>query len=106
MKLLLSVDFFTAEGEPKSMSCVPTGVEEEVLQHIGQTASSVPLEDFKIHPGEFGRFLTENRAESQANTHGNADNSTVVILICCASNLLNDRRTHVTVEQYEIHAAE
>uniref|UniRef100_A0A4W6E8S1 2-oxoglutarate dehydrogenase complex component E1 n=1 Tax=Lates calcarifer TaxID=8187 RepID=A0A4W6E8S1_LATCA len=44
-------DFFTAEGEPKSMSCVPTGLEEEVLQHIGQTASSVPLEDFKIHPG-------------------------------------------------------
>ncbi|GLD65082.1 2-oxoglutarate dehydrogenase-like, mitochondrial [Lates japonicus] len=43
-------DFFTAEGEPKSMSCVPTGLEEEVLQHIGQTASSVPLEDFKIHP--------------------------------------------------------
>ncbi|XP_029376504.1 2-oxoglutarate dehydrogenase-like, mitochondrial isoform X1 [Echeneis naucrates] len=44
-------DFFTAEGEPKSMSCVPSGLEEEVLQHIGHTASSVPLEDFKIHPG-------------------------------------------------------
>uniref|UniRef100_A0A8C4E7X5 2-oxoglutarate dehydrogenase complex component E1 n=1 Tax=Dicentrarchus labrax TaxID=13489 RepID=A0A8C4E7X5_DICLA len=44
-------DFFTAEGEPRSMSCVPTGLDEEVLQHIGQTASSVPLEDFKIHPG-------------------------------------------------------
>ncbi|XP_042288705.1 2-oxoglutarate dehydrogenase-like, mitochondrial [Thunnus albacares] len=44
-------DFFTAEGEPKSMSCLPTGLDEEVLQHIGQTASSVPLEDFKIHPG-------------------------------------------------------
>uniref|UniRef100_A0A665W621 2-oxoglutarate dehydrogenase complex component E1 n=1 Tax=Echeneis naucrates TaxID=173247 RepID=A0A665W621_ECHNA len=43
-------DFFTAEGEPKSMSCVPSGLEEEVLQHIGHTASSVPLEDFKIHP--------------------------------------------------------
>ncbi|TKS85670.1 2-oxoglutarate dehydrogenase-like, mitochondrial [Collichthys lucidus] len=27
------------------------GLDEEVLQHIGQTASSVPLEDFKIHPG-------------------------------------------------------
>ncbi|XP_041646191.1 2-oxoglutarate dehydrogenase-like, mitochondrial isoform X2 [Cheilinus undulatus] len=44
-------DFFTAEGEPKSMGCIPTGLDEEVLQHIGQTASSVPLEDFKIHPG-------------------------------------------------------
>ncbi|KAM7385552.1 hypothetical protein PAMP_001633 [Pampus punctatissimus] len=43
-------DFFTAEGEPKSMSCLPTGLDEETLQHIGQTASSVPLEDFKIHP--------------------------------------------------------
>uniref|UniRef100_A0A671Y362 2-oxoglutarate dehydrogenase complex component E1 n=1 Tax=Sparus aurata TaxID=8175 RepID=A0A671Y362_SPAAU len=44
-------DFFTEEGEPKSMSCVPTGLDEEVLHHIGQTASSVPLDDFKIHPG-------------------------------------------------------
>lgn len=35
------------------MSCVPTGLDEGILQHIGQTASSVPLEDFKIHPGEF-----------------------------------------------------
>lgn len=35
------------------MSCVPTGLDEETLQHIGQTASSVPLEDFRIHPGEF-----------------------------------------------------
>lgn len=44
-------DFFTAEGEPKSMSCIPSGLHEEVLQHIGQTASSVPLDDFEIHPG-------------------------------------------------------
>ncbi|XP_035760694.1 2-oxoglutarate dehydrogenase-like, mitochondrial [Neolamprologus brichardi] len=43
-------DFFTAQGEPKSMSCLPTGLDEEVLQHIGQIASSVPLEDFNIHP--------------------------------------------------------
>lgn len=35
------------------MSCVPTGLDEETLQHIGQTASSVPLEDFRIHAGEF-----------------------------------------------------
>uniref|UniRef100_A0A8C5A1F2 Oxoglutarate dehydrogenase L n=1 Tax=Gadus morhua TaxID=8049 RepID=A0A8C5A1F2_GADMO len=40
----LGADFFTAEGEPKSMSCPPTGLEEGVLQHIGLTASSVPLE--------------------------------------------------------------
>ncbi|XP_030235239.1 2-oxoglutarate dehydrogenase-like, mitochondrial [Gadus morhua] len=44
-------DFFTAEGEPKSMSCPPTGLEEGVLQHIGLTASSVPLEGFNLHPG-------------------------------------------------------
>ncbi|XP_077585510.1 2-oxoglutarate dehydrogenase-like, mitochondrial isoform X1 [Stigmatopora nigra] len=44
-------EFFTTEGEPKTMSCPPTGLDMEVLQHIGQTASSVPLEDFTIHPG-------------------------------------------------------
>ncbi|KAM9804407.1 2-oxoglutarate dehydrogenase-like, mitochondrial [Neosynchiropus ocellatus] len=44
-------DFFTAEGEPKSMRCPPTGLDEEVLLHIGGRASDVPLEDFKIHPG-------------------------------------------------------
>ncbi|XP_012693837.2 2-oxoglutarate dehydrogenase-like, mitochondrial [Clupea harengus] len=44
-------DFFTAEGEPRNMSCPATGLEEEVLRHIGQTASSVPLEDFSIHSG-------------------------------------------------------
>ncbi|CAN9499768.1 unnamed protein product [Ophioblennius macclurei] len=44
-------DFFTGDGEPRSMTCVPTGLDEDVLQHIGQIASSVPIEDFKIHPG-------------------------------------------------------
>ncbi|XP_061692338.1 2-oxoglutarate dehydrogenase-like, mitochondrial isoform X2 [Syngnathoides biaculeatus] len=44
-------EFFTEEGEPKTMTCPPTGLDKEVLQHIGQTASSVPLEDFAIHPG-------------------------------------------------------
>ncbi|KAG9341028.1 hypothetical protein JZ751_019782, partial [Albula glossodonta] len=44
-------DFFTAEGEPKSMTCPPTGLDEETLRHIGQTASSVPVEGFTIHPG-------------------------------------------------------
>lgn len=43
------------------MSCVPTGLDEETLQHIGQTASSVPLEDFRIHAGEFTCPLFENR---------------------------------------------
>jgi len=38
------------------MSSVPTGLKEEVLQHIGQTASSVPLDDFKIHPGQLSGF--------------------------------------------------
>eukprot|EP00066_Takifugu_rubripes_P002275 XP_003964098.1 PREDICTED: 2-oxoglutarate dehydrogenase-like, mitochondrial isoform X1 [Takifugu rubripes] len=44
-------DFFTADGEPKTMSYIPTGLDEEILQHIGKEASSVPLEDFNIHPG-------------------------------------------------------
>lgn len=43
------------------MSCVPTGLDEETLQHIGQTASSVPLEDFRIHPGELTCPLFKNR---------------------------------------------
>ncbi|KAJ3610565.1 hypothetical protein NHX12_022657 [Muraenolepis orangiensis] len=47
-------DFFTPDGEPRSMSCPPTGLEEEVLQRIGLTASSVPLEDFNLHPGGLG----------------------------------------------------
>lgn len=33
------------------MSYVSTGVDKESLQHIGKEASSVPLEDFNIHPG-------------------------------------------------------
>lgn len=35
------------------MSYVPTGLDEDVLQHIGKAASSVPLEDFNIHHGAF-----------------------------------------------------
>lgn len=83
----LSVDFFTAEGEPKSMSCVPTGLDEEVLQHIGQSASSVPLEDFKIHPGEL-----QNRAERQANGRSNADDSSHIDMLCQEST---QRRAHI-----------
>uniref|UniRef100_A0A8C1QTX7 2-oxoglutarate dehydrogenase complex component E1 n=1 Tax=Cyprinus carpio TaxID=7962 RepID=A0A8C1QTX7_CYPCA len=43
--------FFTLDGQPKSMSCPSTGLNEEVLSHIGQMASSVPVEDFTIHGG-------------------------------------------------------
>lgn len=34
------------------MTCPATGIPEDVLTHIGNVASSVPLEDFKIHTGE------------------------------------------------------
>ncbi|XP_030626083.1 oxoglutarate (alpha-ketoglutarate) dehydrogenase a (lipoamide) isoform X1 [Chanos chanos] len=43
--------FFTLDGQPKSMSCPSTGLSEEELSHIGQIASSVPVEDFTIHGG-------------------------------------------------------
>uniref|UniRef100_A0A8C5KCU4 oxoglutarate dehydrogenase (succinyl-transferring) n=1 Tax=Jaculus jaculus TaxID=51337 RepID=A0A8C5KCU4_JACJA len=43
--------FFTVDGEPKSMTCPATGISEDMLTHIGNVASSVPLEDFKIHTG-------------------------------------------------------
>ncbi|XP_071896180.1 2-oxoglutarate dehydrogenase-like, mitochondrial isoform X2 [Anas platyrhynchos] len=41
--------FFNVDGEPKSMSCPPTGISEDLLTHIGNVASSVPVKDFKIH---------------------------------------------------------
>lgn len=34
------------------MSCPSTGLTEEVLTHIGNVASSVPVENFTIHGGE------------------------------------------------------
>uniref|UniRef100_A0A8B9EJL3 oxoglutarate dehydrogenase (succinyl-transferring) n=1 Tax=Anser cygnoides TaxID=8845 RepID=A0A8B9EJL3_ANSCY len=43
--------FFNVDGEPKSMSCPPTGISEDLLTHIGNVASSVPVKDFKIHSG-------------------------------------------------------
>ncbi|XP_009076758.1 PREDICTED: 2-oxoglutarate dehydrogenase-like, mitochondrial, partial [Acanthisitta chloris] len=43
--------FFNMDGEPKSMSCPSTGISEDLLTHIGNVASSVPVEDFKIHSG-------------------------------------------------------
>lgn len=48
----LSVDFFTLEGQPKTMSCPPTGISEEELGHIGKIAASVPVENFTIHGGD------------------------------------------------------
>ncbi|XP_038638587.1 2-oxoglutarate dehydrogenase-like, mitochondrial isoform X3 [Scyliorhinus canicula] len=43
--------FFAPSGDPKSMTCAPTGLPVETLQHIGNVASSVPIEDFTIHRG-------------------------------------------------------
>ncbi|XP_048472236.1 2-oxoglutarate dehydrogenase-like, mitochondrial isoform X1 [Rhincodon typus] len=57
--------FFTQSGEPKSLTCAPTGVSGEILQHIGNGASSVPVEDFTIHSG-LSRIL-RGRAEMVKN---------------------------------------
>ncbi|XP_041087978.1 2-oxoglutarate dehydrogenase, mitochondrial isoform X2 [Polyodon spathula] len=43
--------FFTLDGQPKSMNCPHTGLSEDELTHIGEVASSVPVEDFTIHGG-------------------------------------------------------
>uniref|UniRef100_A0A673Y7Z9 2-oxoglutarate dehydrogenase complex component E1 n=1 Tax=Salmo trutta TaxID=8032 RepID=A0A673Y7Z9_SALTR len=43
--------FFNLDGQPKSLTCPTTGLTEEELIHIGQVASSVPVEDFTIHGG-------------------------------------------------------
>ncbi|NXF40851.1 ODO1 protein, partial [Nyctibius bracteatus] len=43
--------FFTLDGQPRSMTCPSTGLDEEDLTHIGQVASSVPVDDFTIHGG-------------------------------------------------------
>ncbi|XP_067828627.1 2-oxoglutarate dehydrogenase-like, mitochondrial [Heptranchias perlo] len=57
--------FFTLSGEPKSMTCPPTGLSVEILQHIGNVASSVPEENFTIHRG-LSRILM-GRAEMVKN---------------------------------------
>lgn len=44
--------FFTLDGQPRSMSCPSTGLAEDVLTHIGNVASSVPVENFTIHGGK------------------------------------------------------
>ncbi|XP_004457535.1 2-oxoglutarate dehydrogenase complex component E1 isoform X1 [Dasypus novemcinctus] len=43
--------FFTLDGQPRSMTCPSTGLAEDVLAHIGNVASSVPVENFTIHGG-------------------------------------------------------
>ncbi|XP_059802684.1 2-oxoglutarate dehydrogenase-like, mitochondrial isoform X2 [Hypanus sabinus] len=53
--------FFTLTGEPKSMTCPPTGLSLDVLEHIGNVASSVPVKNFIIHRG-LSRILN-GRAE-------------------------------------------
>lgn len=46
-------DFFTLDGQPKSMTCPSTGLKEEQLAHMGKVASSVPVDDFTVHGGVF-----------------------------------------------------
>ncbi|XP_044775907.1 2-oxoglutarate dehydrogenase, mitochondrial isoform X1 [Neomonachus schauinslandi] len=43
--------FFTLDGQPRSMTCPSTGLTEDILAHIGNVASSVPVENFTIHGG-------------------------------------------------------
>ena len=52
--------FFTLDGQPRSMTCPSTGLEEDVLFHIGKVASSVPVENFTIHGG-LSRILKTRR---------------------------------------------
>lgn len=55
MGMNVYADFFTLDGQPKSMSCPSTGLDEEQLVHIGKVASSVPVDGFTIHGGVFKR---------------------------------------------------
>ncbi|KAJ8339500.1 hypothetical protein SKAU_G00362860 [Synaphobranchus kaupii] len=59
--------FFTLDGQPKSMSCPSTGLSEEELCHIGQVASSVPVQDFTIHGG-LSRILKGRAAMIEGRT--------------------------------------
>lgn len=47
-----ALGFFTLDGQPRSMTCPSTGLTEDILTHIGNVASSVPVENFTIHGGE------------------------------------------------------
>lgn len=49
--MFVLLGFFTLDGQPRSMTCPSTGLEEDVLFHIGKVASSVPVENFTIHGG-------------------------------------------------------
>ncbi|RVE55510.1 hypothetical protein OJAV_G00235570 [Oryzias javanicus] len=44
-------EFFTLDGQPRTLSCPSTGIGEDELRHIGDIAASVPVEDFTIHGG-------------------------------------------------------
>lgn len=57
--------FFTLDGQPRSMTCPSTGLTEDILTHIGNVASSVPVEDFTIHGGE-GALPRPTSASTQA----------------------------------------
>uniref|UniRef100_A0A5F8H164 2-oxoglutarate dehydrogenase complex component E1 n=1 Tax=Monodelphis domestica TaxID=13616 RepID=A0A5F8H164_MONDO len=57
--------FFTLDGQPRSMTCPSTGLTEEVLTHIGNVASSVPVENFTIHGGL--RRILKTRGEMVKN---------------------------------------
>lgn len=46
------------------MTCPATGIPEDVLTHIGEVASSVPVEDFKIHTGEAAGRLRHSPCRS------------------------------------------
>lgn len=65
VSFFLSPGFFTLDGQPKSMSCPSTGLTEENLNHIGQVASSVPVEDFTIHGGL--KHFTDIRVKNARN---------------------------------------
>lgn len=51
------------------MSCQSTGLTEEDLNHIGQVASSVPVEDFTIHGGLTHAKHTQNVDYKWMNRH-------------------------------------
>lgn len=59
LSLCLLLGFFTLDGQPRSMSCPSTGLEEDVLTHIGNVASSVPVENFTIHGGNQAHLTME-----------------------------------------------
>jgi hypothetical protein len=64
--VLVLLGFFTLDGQPRSMSCPSTGLDEDILSHIGNVASSVPVENFTIHGGN--PPCTFRQKQAQAST--------------------------------------